>query len=256
MYHDYQQFAVSRHRQASDGQGGGVMLLFHPRYRELRQTIPVALTSYDAVAVVDAQDGHCWVLVYLPDSRDVSSVTQVCVFLDYILSHHTLVTIMGDFNMNQIDWQCDKYMNLAEPQLQFLRFCQLWDLQEIVKAPMRDRSCLDNILTTNSERFGKVTIVAPINSDHDTVLCEIWLQRKSFKSQLVRLEPCFQIADYGAISHVLMSTDWRLIFNNCITVNDYWMALYTYLTQLVHRFVPFKRWSDHGKQGQIARPVT
>ena len=157
--------------------------------------------------------------------------------------------------MNQIDWQCDKYMNLAEPQLQFLRFYQLWDLQEIVKAPTRDRSCLDIILMTNSERFGKVTIVAPINSDHDTVLCEIRLQRKSFKSQPVRLEPCFQIADYGAISHVLMSTDWRLIVNNCITVNDYWMALYTYLTQFVHRFVPFKRRSDHGKQGQIARPV-
>ena len=52
-----------------------------------------------------------------------------------------------------------------------------------------------------------------------------------------------------------MSTDWRLIFNNSITVNDYWMALYTYLTQLVHRFVPFKRRSDYGKQGQIARPV-
>ena len=96
-------------------------------------------------------------------------------------------------------------------------------------------------------------IVAPINSDHDTILCEIRLQHKSFKSQPVRLEPCFQIADYGAISHVLMSTDWRLIFNNCITVNDYWMALYTYLTQLVHRFVPFKQRSD--KQGQIVRPV-
>ena len=27
---------------------------------------------------------------------------------------------MRDFNTNQIDWQCDKYMNLAEPQLQFL----------------------------------------------------------------------------------------------------------------------------------------
>ena len=97
--------------------------------------------------------------------------------------------------------------------------------------------------------------MAPINSDHDTVLCEIRLQRKSFKSQSVRLEPCFQIADYGAISHVLMSTDRRLIFNNCITVNAYRMALYTYLTQLVHRFVPFKRRSDHGKQGQIAHPV-
>ena len=87
MYHDYQQFAVSRHRQAFDGQGGGVMLLFHPRYRVLRQTIPVALTSCDAVAVVYAQDGHCWVLAYLPDSRDVSSVTQVCVFLDIVTPH-------------------------------------------------------------------------------------------------------------------------------------------------------------------------
>ena len=103
MYHDYQQFAVSWHHQASDGQGGEAMLLFHPRYRVLRLTISVVLTSCDAVAVVDAQDGHCWVLVCLPDSRDASSVTQVCVFLDYILSHHTSVTIMGDFNMNQID---------------------------------------------------------------------------------------------------------------------------------------------------------
>ena len=117
------------------------------------------------------------------------------------------------------------------------------------QGPTRDRSCLDIILTTNPERFGKVSIVAPINSDHDTVICKIRLQCKSFKSQPVRLEPCFQIAAYGAISHVLMSTDWRLIFNNCITVSDYWMALYTYLIQLVHRFVPFKRRSDHGKQG-------
>ena len=38
--------------------------------------------------------------------------------------------------------------------------------------------------------------------------------------------------------------NWRTVFNDCLTVNDYWSALYSTLTQLIHQYVSTRR--QHG----------
>ena len=233
-YYNYKQFTVNRNALVTDNPGGGVMLLFHPAYSVFQTTVPVAPPiSCEALAIVDANDRHCWVLVYLPDSRSAAVVSQLCAYLDYILSKHKSATIMGDFNMRDVKWdKCYERQHLSESQRKFRHFCDSWDLHQIVESATRGCNYLDIILTTHPERYGKVVVHSPINSDHSTVLCQLRVPLHE-RQQPVRFEKNFVQADYKAIAYHLSLCNWQAIFSGSLSVNQYWTTLYRLLSELV-----------------------
>ena len=48
----------------------------------------------------------------------------------------------------------------------------------------------------------------------------------------------FYKANYDIMANVLATTNWRSIFAECRTVNDYWLSLYNVLMQLIQHHVP------------------
>ena len=101
-YDDYQSFTLSGNSAHS---WGGVLFLCSPKFTMHEKTVLVkAPVSCDAIAVVDAAEGHCWVLVYRPPTYLACDTIQLCNYLDCILAQHKSVTIKGDFNLSQIRW--------------------------------------------------------------------------------------------------------------------------------------------------------
>ena len=122
-------------------------------------------------------------------------------------------------------------------QRKFYQFCSSWDLQEIVHKPTRKQNHLDIILTTHPERYGKVYVKPPLlNSDHDTVICHI--KQPAQRNRVTRHERNFVTADCNTIAQHLSKCQWHNIFADCRSVNDYWLALYKVLCELIEMFAP------------------
>lgn len=251
-YGNYSQFAVCRQ---SVGGGGGVMMLFHPNMSVVKvRTSVVPPPSCDALAVVDIKDGHCWVLVYRPPDCNACDSTQLCEYLDCLLTTYKSVTIIGDFNMSHIKWFNSDNQHLSSVERNFLSFCASWDLQQLVPKPTRGNNYLDLVLTTHPERFGDVNVVSPlVKSDHDAVICQMSSMANIGHVRLVR---SFYSADYGAMANYLSLCKWQEILKGCISVNDYWAALYSVLSELVDKFVPTTVKRESGAYHQrLPRPV-
>ena len=80
-------------------------------------------------------------------------------------------------------------------------------------------------------------------SDHQLILCRWKCTARCWEPASQR--PNFNKADYGAMSTVLASVNWRQIFSECSTVNDYWLALYRVLKTVIRDFVPVTTCLSH-----------
>ena len=115
----------------------------------------------------------------------------------------------------------------------------------LVDKPTRGANTLELTFTTYLEQFREVHVEPPIGSnDHDTVICDIvdaakdpLLTKRSGSGQPIRLEMCFHLANYNAISCCLASCNWLSNFNDCVVINVFWAAFYNIVYELVERFV-------------------
>ena len=127
-----------------------------------------------------------------------------------------------------------------------------WDPEQLARYPSRKNSYLDIILTTNVDNFSSVDMFPPVfTSDHPLILCR-WQCTKRCRKPATR-RPNFNKADYGAMSTVLASVNWPQIFNECNTVNDYWLALYRVLKTVIRDFVPVTNCLSHRRSTRRQR---
>ena len=83
-YDDYQSFSSARNSAHPEG---GVLFLFSPKFIMLEKTVLVKPpASCEAITVVDAAEGHCWVLVYRPPTCSACDTIHLCNYLDCILA--------------------------------------------------------------------------------------------------------------------------------------------------------------------------
>ena len=88
-------------------------------------------------------------------------------------------------------------------------------------------------------------------SDHQLILCR-WQCTERCREPATR-RPNFNKADYGAMSTVLTSVNWRQIFSECSTVNDYWLALYRILKTVIRDFMPVTIFLSHSRSTRQQR---
>ena len=108
---------------------------------------------------------------------------------------------------------------------------------QLVQWPSRGKSYLDLIFTSHINNYGRVAMHPPVLIDgHDIVLCK-WRAAKSLiKPAIPRLY--FMKANYDTILAVLAQIDWRVIFEDCRSIDQYWGKLYTILKRMIYAHVP------------------
>lgn len=227
-----------------------------PRFTVIEKQVSIMPpSSCNAVSVVDVTDGHCWTLVYRPPDCTAEDTAQLCSYLDCVLTNHKSVTILGDFNMDQLTWHqptAGRQPNAI--QRKFSLFCTSWDLHQLVNRPTRGQNMLDLILTTHPERYGDITIEPPlVNSDHDTIICHMVHLHSPSKAVLASTRS-FDQADFNAIKLHLSRCHWPTLFAGCTTVNDYWSVFFSIMRGLIDAFVPLRH-QGQGRKSVLPKEI-
>ena len=259
-YTNFQQFSACR----PGGGGGGVMLLFSNKHSVVQLKLPlVPPPSCDVLAVRDVSDGHCWVLVYRPsDNLPAVDTRLLYESIHAILLVCASITILGDFNLNSIQWPSELSSStspLAANRLsnEFLELCASFDLKQLVTFPTRGDNFLDLILTTNPEKFSDIENCPPIlTSDHNCISCVCHTHMIETINKVTLVEHNFHKCDYAEISSLLASLDWRMQFVDCRSVNEYWNKLYSVLWKIIETHVPVSSTNVVGfRKNAISRNV-
>ena len=170
----------------------------------------------------------------------------------YIDSFDGISIICGDFNMPTISWGS----LLATGDLRhhlFIDFCKQYGLHQLVNSPTRGSSILDVVLTNGHNIIQDVVVNDPlVNCDHKYISFFIAVPLVSHLNSSNKVWWYnFNKADYAGIASVLKLIDWRVFFNSCCDINDYWYIWWALMMSLVNKFVPIAR---HGNRAKLSLP--
>ena len=161
------------------------------------------------------------------------------------LGYHT--TILGDFNLRDIDWRADP-PQAAGVSAELVNLAALWDMEQIVPEPTRGTSFLDIILTTSPEAYKHCSTQPPVSrSDHSLVICKLAAPRRysqesaEHRSNVHKMAaPNFTLANYDEIARKLSSIDWSALLSRSLYVNDMWNAFSDAILTVIKDNVPLK----------------
>ncbi len=173
-YGNYQQFSHCRR----GGGGGGVLMFFDPSFSVLQLAAPpLTPDSCQLLPIVDVSSGHCWILVYRPPRTCAEDTRQLFASIEELLSNHRNVTILGDFNLPDINWSVADTSGLPVAHTaiggEFLELCAAHDMNNLVTMPTRGDNTLDLLITNDAKKFCDVSVQPPVlTSTHDSILCK------------------------------------------------------------------------------------
>ena len=141
----------------------------------------------------------------------------------YIDSFDGISIICKDFNMPTISWGS----LLATRDLMyhlFIDFCNQYGLHQLVNSPTRGSSIHNVVLTNGNNIVQDVVVNEPlVNCDHKYISFFIAVPLISHLNSSNKVWWYnFNKADYAGIASVLKLIDWRVFFNSCCDINDYW----------------------------------
>ena len=129
----------------------------------------------------------------------------------------------------------------------------MWDLKQLVLQPTRGSKCLDLLLVSQPENISEVTVFPPIaTNDHNMVYCR--LARANQQQLSIETKYDFTRATYATLSQILRCQNWRVLFAECVSINDYWLALYSLLQVLIRDYVPESSFHRHFSRRKLPIP--
>ena len=144
--------------------------------------------------------------------------------------------VVGDFNFPEINFD-DTKAPIARGQHQFLDFCILENLSQLVFDPTRGENILDLVLTMNPSSISSVSVNEPfLGSDHNKILVNLF--QGIAKHENFFNSPNFWKADFPSIKAYLGTLDWNIIFANCGDINQYWNTFLDILKYTITEWVP------------------
>ena len=237
QYYTYENFQKF-HKCRQGGGGGGVALFFNASFKVMEIAPAVSPpASCQVLSVLDVRKKHCWTLVYRPTDTSAGDTRQLIECLHSIIAKHQCSTILGDFNLREISWkEASSPAACSELSFEFLELWAAWDMEQLVRQPTRGDNYLDLILTTEVSSFSSVTTKPPVSTSDHCLVHGFW--KFVMPPHIRNIRRNFYKANYDIMTNVLATTNWRSIFAECRTVNDYWLSLYNVLMQLIQRHVP------------------
>ena len=249
-------YAVFR-KDRLDRRGGGVCILVR---KDIQCNEIVSSVNSEIVAIdifCGSPQLHRLICAYFSPTGSSPELTvrmrNLCADLDFLLSCDNPVTLVGDFNQPNINWDGPVVGGEASKEYIFHSFCVSSGLTQLVTSNTRPQSgnILDLVLTNDEELVLNVrTTSAPVESDHLAVHFDI------IGPSTESVGSCFKDfakADFQSISTNLSLIDWRQMFVRLNTVDDFYIVFVDYLSFLLSLFVPMKRDSNSSLESFIIR---
>ena len=258
-------FNISRCDRGNRG-GGGVLLYSHRNYL-LSEECKKYDDSYCLALFVKfscLKLGVC--VVYRPPDAPKEKFQGALKFVQKCiedLDGTFQVSVVGDFNFPDIDWQTERVLSGQTVQSQdsahdFLRFLNSNFMNQYVDRPTRDSNILDLFCTDNPSLVQSLSVSPAELSDHSLVSVLISIPVTELDSiQIGRAMDDgfasldFSKADYAGISEVIGSVDWNYLEGqHCL--QDYPSVFTKKLLEICRQFVPIK--NKRSNSGLSRRP--
>ena len=121
------------------------------------------------------------------------------------------------------------------------------------EAATRGSKCLDLLLASQPENISEVTVFLPIaTSDHNMVYFR--LARANQQRPSIETRYDFTRANYVTLSQILRCQNWCMLFAECVSINDYWLTLYSLLQVLIRYYVPVSSFHRHFSRRKLPIP--
>ncbi len=152
--------------------------------------------------------------------------------------------MVGDFNLNGIDWtdfSCEQ-----DGVNNVLLDCFLTNgLNQCVNMPTRfsetAENILDLVLCSDSSTLLNLSIDEPFGkSDHMRVCFDLSVGKCKSGSSGDGFRD-FRNADYHGVCEMLGNTNWNVIFETCLTADDFYKSFLKVMSCAIESFVPFRR---------------
>lgn len=186
--------------------------------------------------------------VYLPSPLQPRVLEHFVENTNHVLEHAEECLIVGDFNMNTINWVGTDGDIIEAPhnistslEQTFWDFVLLNNLKQCNNLCNQNNRILDLVLTTLDLVVisPPVDVLSKIDVHHPPIICEIPFTR------FVKPQNCnrrtklnFFKADYVAISAALEQINWSSELELCVSVDEMVDFFYSKLDELIKSYVP------------------
>ncbi len=228
-------------RKDRDGRiGGGVCMFISKIFTVSVKEIPICFSDLEVIcADVRLKKWKArFVCVYNPD-RELVRATKIYDCLSYLCSGTSNpVFIFGDFNLPKIDWTSLQYPKDGVHDVFMDCFAEL-SLEQCVFVPTRETNTLDLLLTSHPNLVSSVDVTSypfPTGSDHNAVYFDLYICM--FESKPKEKLLSWKNAKYREISDFLETLNWNVIFEPCLSINDFYTEFKSVMCYAIEIFVP------------------
>ena len=226
-YRNFQKFVAHR----TDMRGGGVICMLNSEFNATEITkSQFSPPSCDVLLMKLDKLNTILVIVYRPPSCTSADTVQLWKAIEDILLLGYRTTILGDFNLPDINWLADPPTATTPVSLSLIELASAWDMSQIVPKPTRNDNYLDIILTTSSCDYSNVFVHPPVSSsDHYLVVCDLHLPQHIERNH----SRVSSYIDYAALKNHLAAINWSSILVST-DVNNLWDAFHSTLSAAMH----------------------
>lgn len=241
LIHPDTDYAIVR-KDRIQSKGGGVILLIKAdlRFVELNVTNS-GCDQLEAVAVdLFIPTKHRVACVYRSPNNDIGYIDLLVKFLKDICEVAWPVTIVGDFNLPNVDWKSYAWPN--NPVYDAFMNCVTESaLQQLVSFPTRGNNFLDLVFATSTINVPYVECDEYfVNSDHVSLNFALLGNFSTGAYYENSLAFDYNKADFHAIKTFLGGIDWDALLYSVYSVDDKWKLFNDILYSACLQYIPIK----------------
>lgn len=236
-------------------EGGGVLIAVQKCFDAYRNSNLETLCE-DLWVTIELSGRFCrsklhLCAIYLPPPVKMDCMAHLTSKLEGSLDYLNNVFMIGDFNLNQIDWQLSPNHNYLEPQNAYNNVCTiLLDFANSICLRQFNnvRNCNNRILDlifSNSSYPISVTAafdnISKVDVYHPPLQIDILCSQQKLLNQNHKTVFKFHNADYGLIIDRLNSYDWTHELDTSKSLEENTEKFYNIINNIITELVPKKQ---------------
>lgn len=216
-------------KDRSEGRGGGVALFFKKTLTMNNLKLPDEFWDTEIIVcdIFDKfQSKTRIILCYRPPNISEEDDVKLSNCLKWAINTQCKTVIIGDFNLPNINYfRADQIIQKTLLDTGF---------KQIVDKPTRDENILDLIFVSSPFLIFDLFIDPPFStSDHNMIKFKLHFLNESISH---KKSIDFKNLDYNSLKHYLAFIEWPIVFNHCVTVDDFYNTFLKIIFDAVNLF--------------------